>query len=316
MEQGAITRFGRVRRKEFFRCYGKKEITRARIRRRKKRNLLPYLLLLPVVVFITVFTIIPFIQNIYLSFYVTDSLGNPGSFVGLKNYIRIFTSEAFGNSLYATLRFSVTVAVGTFLVSMITALLCATAKGGKVFQIMFALPMAVASAPLSAIANYMLSNYGVLNKVLGTEIGWLTDEKIAVFVVAGVTIWSSMGASFIFLMAGFKNVPADLVEEAKIDGAGALRRVLYIYIPIASPQIFFVIFLNILSALKQFGIIKFLAGSGPNDSTNILVYALYSNAMYRGRFETACVYAIVLSVIIFVVTRIQLLCEKRMVHYQ
>ncbi len=289
---------------------------RARRKRRNKINILPYVLLLPVVVFITVFTMIPFVQNIYLSFFVTDSLGNPGNFVGFKNYIRIFTSDAFLNSLYATFRFSAAVAIGTFAVSMALALLCAMSKGGKVFRIMYALPMAVASAPLAAIANYMLSNYGVLNKVLGTDIGWLTDENIAVFVAAGVTIWSSMGASFIFLMAGFQNVPKELEEAAQMDGAGIFRRIRHIYIPIASPQIFFVMFLNILSALKQFGIIKFLAGSGPNDSTNILVYALYSNAMYRGRFETACVYAIVLCAIIFVVTRIQLSCEKRMVHYQ
>ena len=122
--------------------------------------------------------------------------------------------------------------------------------------------------------------------------------------------------SFIFLLVGFRNVPTTLVECAKLDGANYLQNFIHVYVPIASPQIFYVVFLNIIASFKAFGAINVLTSGGPSESTNILIYALYSNAFNRGRFETACVYAVVLCTLIFLVTRIQMILEKRMVHYQ
>lgn len=283
----------------------------------KNRKLFPYLLLLPTILCIGIFTVYPFLRSIYLSFFVTDSLGNPGKFVGWKNYERVLTSDGFWNSLKATFQFAGIVAVGTFVTAMLLSLLCVKpVKGSKLYQTMFALPMAIASAPLAAIMMYILSSYGILNKILGTNISWLAEEGTALGTTAVITIWSCTGTSFIFLLVGFRNVPTELVEAATLDGANVFRKIRHVYIPVASPQIFFVIFLNILSAFKAFGIINLLTGKGPNDSTNILVYAVYSNAFLRGRFETACVYSLILCLIIFLVSRIQLSFEKRMVHYQ
>ena len=76
------------------------------------------------------------------------------------------------------------------------------------------------------------------------------------------------------------------------------------------------VFLNILNSYKSFALIKILVGTGPAESTNVLVHALYSNAFARGRFETACVYAMVLCLVIFLTTRIQFILEKKVVHYQ
>lgn len=277
----------------------------------------PYLMLLPTVALMCVFTFYPFLKSIYLSFFVTNNLGVPGKFVGVDNFTRVLTSDGFMNSVEATLKYAAIVALGTFVLSMVLSLMCLrVVKGCKVYQTMYALPMAVASVPISALTIYFLSNYGILNHILGTSIQWLASEKTALAATAAVTIWSCVGTSFIFLLVGFRNVPGDLVEAATLDGANAFRRIFSVYVPMASPQIFFVIFLNILTSFKAFAIIKLLTGKGPGDTTNILVYAIYSNAFLRGRFETACVYSLILCGLIFIVTRIQMACEKRMVHYQ
>lgn len=277
----------------------------------------PYLMLLPMVLCLALFTFWPFLRSIYLSFFITDNVGNPGAFVGWRNYIRVLKSKDFMNSLKATLKYAAIVGVGTFSLSMILSLLSIRqVKGGKVYQTMYAIPMAIASVPVSALAIYLLSNYGIINHLLGTHIEFLSSQKYAIFSVAAVTIWSYIGSSFIFLLVGFRNVPGDLIEAATLDGASMIRKIFSVYIPLASPQIFFVIFLNILSSFKAFAIIKLLVGKGPADSTNILVFAVYSNAFLRGRFETACVYSLVLCLVIFIFTRIQQFCEKRMVHYQ
>ena len=237
--------------------------------------------------------------------------------MAFKNYKRVLTSKDFINSVKATLKFAGIVGTGTFSIAMILALLSIKqVKGGKVYQTMYAIPMAIASVPIAALAKYIVSNYGILNGLLGTHIQFLSDKNTALITIACITIWSYIGTSYIFLLVGFRNVSSDLVEAAILDGANMIQQIIYIYIPMASPQIFFVIFLNIISSLKGFGLIKLLVGKGPANSTNILVYAVYANAFVRGRFETACVYSLALCIIIFVFTRIQQFCEKRMVHYQ
>lgn len=277
----------------------------------------PLLLLLPAMTGFIVFVLYPFVKNIYLTFFITDNLGNPGAYVGWKNYIRVLNDKAFWNSLKVTFKFAAVVGSGSFLLSMFLAIISIDmGKGHKVYQTMFALPMAIASVPVSSIAMYILSQYGLLNHLLGTNINWLSDKNTAIYAVAAVTIWSGAGTSFLYLLVGFRNVPDDLVEAATLDGAGFFQKVTKIYIPIASPQIFFVMFLNILGSFKAFGYIHQLTGRGPNNTTNVLIYNVYVLAFARGRFETACVYAIILALIIFIVTRIQLLLEKRMVHYQ
>ena len=274
-------------------------------------------MLLPTIIVLILFTFYPFIKSIYLSFFVTNNIGVPGAFVGFKNFVRVFKSKDFIQSLEATMKYAALVGIGTFLMAMFLSLISIRAgKGSKVYQTMYAIPMAIASVPIAALATYILSNYGILNHVLGTKIEFLSRKETALISVACVQIWSNIGASYIFLLVGFRNVAADLVEAATLDGASFLQRILYVYIPMASPQIFFVIFLNIISSFKGFAIIKLLTQKGPANSTNILVYAVYSNAFLRGRFETACVYSLVLCVIIFIFTRIQQFCEKRLVHYQ
>ena len=277
----------------------------------------PYAMLIPAMAAFIAFSIWPFAKNFYLSTYMTDMLGNPGSFVGLENYKRVLESEDFWNSMRATFRFAVATGVGSFILSMTMALLCINIeKGGKVYQTMYAIPMAIASAPISAIFTFILNRYGLLNELLGTEVIWLNDASVTIWVVAFISVWAGSSGGFLYLLVGFRNVPDELIEAATLDGAGFWTKLRRIYLPLASPQIFFVVFLNIIGSFKAFGFIKQLVGKGPNKTTNVLIYAMYELAFTRGRFETACVYAIMLFFVIFIVTRIQLLCEKRLVHYQ
>lgn len=277
----------------------------------------PYVMLVPAMAAFVAFSIWPFARNFYLSAYVTDMLGNPGTFVGLKNYQRVLESEDFWISMKATFRFAAATGVGSFALSMLMALLCINIeKGGKVYQTMYAIPMAIASAPISAIFTFILSRYGILNELLGTEVIWLNDARVTIWVVAFISVWAGSSGGFLYLLVGFRNVPDELVEAATLDGATFWEKVRSIYLPLASPQIFFVVFLNIIGSFKAFGFIKQLVGKGPAKTTNVLIHAMYEYAFTRGRFETACVYAIMLFFVIFIVTRIQLLCEKRLVHYQ
>lgn len=284
---------------------------------RERGRLTPYLLLLPSMALFAMFTFWPFLKTIILSFSYTDKKGDFVKWAGIRNYIRVITSSTFPKIMGNTLLFALLVGVFTLLVAMLLALLSASReKGSRLYEVMYSLPMAVASAPAASIFIFLMrKDGGLINQMLGTDISWLRDPKWALLAVAFVTVWLSIGASYIFLLVGFRNVPEDLLESARLDGAGPVRRAFSVLIPVASPQIFFVVFLNISNAFKAFGQIKLLTDGGPNNATNTLIYSMYKNALLNGRYETACVQAILLFLIIFIVTRVQHALEERTVFY-
>jgi sn-glycerol 3-phosphate transport system permease protein len=287
--------------------------------RKKAFTPAPYLFLLPCLIIFGVFVFFPFAKTVLYSFTLTNSRGNPVEFVGLENYIKLFTGSAFYNSLKLTLVFAPLVCVPTLLASYILAALAnAKVKGNRVYEVMYSLPMAVASAPAAAIWFILLTSgkSGVVNHLLGTEIRWLLDARYALFGVAFVTVWLNVGAGFIFLLTGFRNVPDELIESARIDGAGYFKRLFSIITPVASPQIFFVIFLNIIVSFQAFAQIRLLTQGGPSYSTNVLVYSIFQAAIRDSRFETAFAQSVVLFVIILGITIVQFKTEDRMVFYQ
>ncbi len=285
--------------------------------RRKKPTPAPYLLMLPAIILYCLFTFYPFIKTIVLSFAYTDKKGNFVGWAGIDNYVRVVTNHLFEKVMTNTFVFALMIGVGTLVIAMILALLSASKeKGSRLYELMYALPMAVASAPAAAIFAYLSrKENGVINTLLGTDIAWFQDPKWALIAVAVCTIWLSIGSSYIFLLVGFRNVPEDLLESATLDGAGPLRKAWNILIPMASPQIFFVVFLNISGSFKAFGQIKMLTNGGPNNSTTTLIFSMYNNAMLNNRFDTACVQAILLFLLIFFFTKLQNAMEERWVHY-
>ena len=227
--------------------------------------------------------------------------------------------DSFWEIVLITLKMAALNLVFTFGIACIFALMATNkVKFSKFYQTMYALPMTIASSPAAAIFLFIYrQKNGLLNEFLGLgEISWTTTMPYATWAVVIMTVWMHIGVSFIFLLVGFRNVPEDLLESAYLDGAGPFRRIFHIILPIASPQMFFVLFLNINSSFKSFAQIKLLTGGGPANQTKTLIYYIYENAIINGRFETACVQALFLFVMIFLLTRIQFMLEKKVVHYQ
>lgn len=288
-------------------------------RKPRRFRLLPYLLIAPALALFVMFTFYPFIRTIFLSFSLTNKAGNFSSWVGISNWIRVLSKKSFWDVVGITLKMAAINLVFTFLIAMVFALMATKkVRFSKLYQTMYALPMAIASSPAAAIFMFIYrQKNGLLNNLLGgANISWLKDSTYALWSVSAVTIWMHVGASFIFLLVGFRNVPEELLESAYLDGAGPFRRIWNIILPIASPQIFFVLFMNIASSFKSFAQIKLLTQGGPANSTKTLIYYIYENAIINGRFETACVQALMLFFLIFIFTRIQFKLEDKVVHYQ
>ncbi len=290
--------------------------------KKKKRlglgKLEPVFYLIPTFSVFAVFVFYPFIKTIILSLSRTNLRGEIQAFVGLDNFNELFTSPDFYRSMVVTFQFVLLVSIPSVVIGLILALLANNKlKGNRVYELMFSVPMAIASAPAAAIWTMIFHpTNGVLNFILGKEIGWLTDPNYALFSISIVTIWLNLGINFIFLTTGLRNIPSELLESSAIDGARFFHKLKHIIIPMISPQLFLVIFMNLINSFQAFGQIKLLTQGGPGDSTNVLVHSIYREAFFNGRFETACTQALVLFVMMLIVTLVQFKFEKKGVHYQ
>ena len=299
-----------------------KFVDKEQVSKKKKVKLIskvePFLYLTPAFAVFMVFVFYPFVKTIILSLSQTNLRGEIKSFVGVENFIELFQSPEFYNSVIVTFKFVLLVATPSVIIGFVLALLANNKlKGNRIYELMFSLPMAIASAPAAAIWTMIFHpTNGVLNFVLGQEVGWLTDPRYALISVAVVTTWLNLGLTFIFLTTGLRNIPTELLESSAIDGANFLHKLKNIIIPMVSPQMFLVIFMNLINAFQAFGQIKLLTQGGPGDSTNVLVHSIYREAFFNGRFETACTQALVLFVIMMIVTLLQFKFEKKGVHYQ
>ena len=252
--------------------------------KKKRISILPYILILPAMALFMIFNFYPFLKAILLSFSMTNKQGEVTQWVGLANWVRVLTKDSFWDVIWITLKMAGINLVFTFAIALIFALLATKkVRFSKWYQTMYALPMAIASSPAAAIFLFIFrQKNGLLNNLLGTSISWTTKLPYAFWAVCSMTIWMHVGISFIFLLVGFRNVPEEVLESAWLDGAGPLARIRHILIPMASPQLFFVLFLNISSSFRSFAQIRLLTGGGPANGTKNLIYYIYENAMING----------------------------------
>lgn len=284
------------------------------------KKLLPYMLMTPTLLGITVFSFYPFLRTVLSSFSFTNQFGEWIKWAGTYFWEILFTSEngLFWKMISVTLLFALMNFVFTFFTGMILALLCVKrSRLSKFYQTIYALPIAISSVAASVMCQFIFKGGGgLMNVWLGNDIDWLRDESTALIVLSIITSWSHVGTAFLLLFAGFRGVSEDVQEAAIVDGAGAFTRAVKIMIPMASPQIFYVVFTNILTAIKTFTQVKLLTGGGPNDSTRTLMYQIYYKGSTLGEYEYACCASIVMFLLIFVITRVQFKLEDKLVHYQ
>lgn len=284
---------------------------------------LPYLLIFPSVAVIIIFLVIPFTQSVWGSFFTTSAFGTRMIYVGLRNYIRLFNSSAYHNSILITLVFSgFVIAIGLSLSLAIAQLLSQKIKWRGFYQIAliwtYALSPAVAGtiwalmfAPATGIVPFIVAKlFG------GYVLNWMTNGQIALLVVSAAATWKMLGYNIVFFLAGLQNVPGELLEAARVDGAGPWRAFWKITFPMLSPTTTFLLFVNMLYAFFQvFGLIDIMTNGGPGNATNILVYKLYRDAFIYMNSGTADAESVIIFIVIAIGAVIQLRVATRKAVY-
>jgi sn-glycerol 3-phosphate transport system permease protein len=309
--------------------YNNANVISAAIRRRRWKDFgWAMLYMAPALFIFIIFTFLPFFRSIYLSFFVTDQVGNPSYFNDVKYYSRILNLDGSGRdeylkSIWTTILYSIMVVPLGMVVSVGLAVL-ATAKVKiiGVFRTIFTSSVAISVASASVIwaliynpsvgATKWLVN--LLN--LKTQ-GLLLDESTALPAIAFMTIWTALGFNFIITLAGIQAIPQDLYESSKIDGANGWHSFRFITLPLLTPTLLFLFIISTIScfqAFTQFNVL--IANEGPNGSTNVMVYELFSSFFKDNRYGFASAIAVVLFVVVLVLTLVQYRVLDRKVHYQ
>ncbi len=287
---------------------------------KKKRKFLmtPYLLLLPPFILLCAFSFYPFARTVINSFSVTDEIGNWLGWAGLVQWKAVLTDYRFKGVMGTTFKFAGMNLVFTMICSMFLALIGAKkGRGQKLVTVLYALPLSISHAAAAAIWKIWYASEsagGIINTVLGTDISFLNTKGLALLCVSIATTWTHIASCYILLLAGFRNVSDDLIEAATLDGANGFVKATRIMIPIASPQIFYVLFVTIISSFTTFTQIKLLTGGSPAYTTVNITYEIFLRS--SSLIETACVYSVILFLIVFIVTRIQFFFEKKIVFYK
>lgn len=283
--------------------------------------LLGYALVLPSLLVFGTFIFYPFIKNFWLGLYRTPPFPNlPRSWVGLSQYRDVLSSQLFTNSFKVTVEFvALTVPIGIVLGLLLAVLAHQQLRGIGIFRTIFSSTVVTSVAVASLISLTLLNpQIGLLNYWLGRHgsPSPLDDPKWALVAVGAVTIWQNLGLSFIIMSAGLQAVPDELLEAARVDGAGTWSRFRNVTLPMLSPTLFFATIVGSILAFHSFGQIDLLTQGGPQNHTNVLVYAIYRTVFQENNDGKAAVLAIALFAITMVLTLVQLRLLERKVSYE
>ncbi len=273
-----------------------------------------WLFIAPAIIGILIFIIIPVFCSFGLSFADWDLL-NEVKFVGLSNYREIFSDEIFWKILINTFTFAIATSIFGVIIPLVLAyILQNKIRGAEFFKVAYFLPFVTPMIVIGVVWQWIFDpNIGFLNNILHTNLTWLYSSTLAMPSLILVSVWKLIGYNMIIFLSAFATIPASIFESAKIDGANAIKTFWHITVPMLSPTIFFVIIVTAISSLQVFDLIYLMTQGGPDNSTNVLVYAIYKNAFEYFDVGKSCAMAYILFVIILILTAIQWSLRKKWV---
>jgi ABC-type sugar transport system permease subunit len=254
----------------------------------RSRRSLAIALISPAAVLIGLVTIYPLLQSLYMSF-VKWNLGRPqsiGAFVGFDNYRFVLDDSRFWRSGLVTLEFgvmAVTLEIGLGL--LIAVMLNRDFPMRWLVRILALLPWAIPPVVNGVVWKWLLNpRYGALNGLLlqldiiktpDDYIIWLGTPTLALLMVVLADVWKETPFIMLLFLAALQTIPRDLYEAARMDGAGPIRILFSVTLPLIAPTLFVAMSLRTIWALKSFDLIYSLTAGGPSDSTSVIAYYTY-----------------------------------------
>ncbi|MFF7871571.1 carbohydrate ABC transporter permease [Streptomyces qaidamensis] len=286
-------------------------------RPRREREGAAWVFLSPWVLGAIVLTLLPMAVSLYLSFTDYD-LFSPPKWVGLRNYVQMFTEDPrYWRSVVTTLTYVLVAVPLQLALALVVALALKGMKRGKGFyrSAFYAPSLLGASMSIALVWRAVFNDGGTVDNLLGTG-GWVNKPGWALLAVALLTVWQ-FGAPMVIFLAGLQQIPAELYEAAAVDGAGKWRQFLSVTVPMLSPVLFFNLVLQTIQAFQVFTpAFAVSAGKGgPADSTLVYTMYLYDRGFVASHMGYASAMAWVLLLVIGVVTAVLFRTSRSWVFY-
>lgn len=275
----------------------------------------------PFIVGLFAFQLYPFLLSFIYSF--TDfSILQPMKYVGFDNFIRMFTNDAkFITSLKVTFKYVfVSVPAKLIFALAVAMLLNMRLKTIGIFRTGYYLPSILGgSVTISILWSMLFNSSGTVNSMLAKlgipSVNWLGSPKVALYTISLLAVWQ-FGSSMVLFLAGLKQIPSELYEAAKVDGAKRIRTFFNITLPLLTPIVLFNVIMQLINAFQEFTSAYVITQGGPLDSTYLYGLMLYKNAFEFTRMGYASAQSWVLFVIIFVITYAIFKSSSRWTHYE
>jgi multiple sugar transport system permease protein len=277
-----------------------------------------YLFIAPGLLGILVFFLFPVLSGLGISFTKWGILNQP-VFIGLDNYIQMthdkLLFQVLGNTFYYM---GVSVPLNSILALLLALALNQKIKGLSIFRTAFYMPVVSATIAVSMVWMWLFdSNYGLINLGL-TFIGldpvqWLTNPHTAMPAIIIVSVWKSVGWNMIIFLAALQDVPVELIDAARVDGANKIQQFLGITLPLISPAIFFTTIMGVIGSFQGFDLVYAMTHGGPARATTVIGYYIWQVAFSHSKMGYGAAISYFLFFMILVVTLIQWFLRKRWV---
>lgn len=261
-----------------------------------KKKLTPYFFVIPGLVIIFLFVYYPIVQNLIYSVLDWDLFSGSKEFIGLKNYRKLFGSDAFwvafkNNLWYITISLIFQVGVSLILAAILENM--RMKKLSAVYRTTFFIPSLISLTVIGLLFTFVFEPQGILNTFLRSigldslTRGWLGDEKTAIFSVIAVSQWKSIGYTMMLLIVAIQRIPQEIIEAATLDGATRLKSFFHITIPMIKDTILTVMIITTSGGFLVFNEIYIITNGGPYGSSEVLSTILYKNAFVHGKIGYA-----------------------------
>lgn len=262
------------------------------------------------VLYMGLFLIVPVLIVAVGSLHQWNPLNETWKWIGLENYVRMFSYPTFWQAMINTVIFCLVVVFFRVLLglSVAYALNSKMTRFKTFFRTVFYMPTVT---PLVAVAYVWMIMYnpqfGLIDKIFGLDINWLFDSRFSLPAIMAMTIWKDFGYAVILFLSGLMSLPSDCYESSQIDGATAWQTFRYITLPLLRPTMLFVVVTSIISYLQAYVPVLVMTKGGPGTSTYLSSYLVYDQAFKQYNFG----YASAISLFILLLTAVFTLISFR-----
>ncbi|MFF1573504.1 carbohydrate ABC transporter permease [Leifsonia sp. NPDC058292] len=271
----------------------------------------------PAILLIAVFVYYPLVANVGFGFFRFSAGGSGMDFVGLQNYVRLFSDPVVGtalanNAVYAVVSVLLQVFGGLIVAAWLTR--AVGRRMGAFLRSVYFLPAVISMTVIALLFTFIYdSRQGLLNSLLdavgldGLKHAWLADPSTAMGSVIAVSQWQSIGYVCMLYVVALQQIPEDFYEAASLDGAGGIRQFFSVTVPQAREMIFVAMILTVSGAMTVFSEPYILTGGGPGTTTQVLATYMYNQGFFQNQMGYASAIASLIFVITLVLSLIQML---------